>query len=325
MTTHRTSELAAELRPDERAEGRRYQSQRYGASGSRRSAGRGATPSAGPRCRVRPSRGASAHRLAPTDEGADRQAPTVEPSEAVASIGIASGSRPKTGSRPSRTGERRLDEPVEQRVRPLRPGLELGVELAGHEPRVVLELDDLDEPAVGRLAAQQHARRLERLAVAVVHLEAVAVALVDDLLAVDRGGLRAGRRAGPGRGPRRIVPPLSSMSRWSGMKSMTGCSVNMSNSVELASLVPDHLAGELDDRALQPEAQPEVRDLVVAGEVGGEDLALDAAMAEAARDEDPGRALEPVVEVLLASAPRSRPSGPSRRRRGPRPRGGAPR
>ena len=85
------------------------------------------------------------------------------------------------------------------------------------------------------------------------------------------------------------------MSRWSGMKSMTGCSVNMSNSVELASRRADDVAGELDDRALQAEAQAEVRDAVVAGEVGGEDLALDAAMAEATRDEDAGDAGEPLV------------------------------
>ena len=45
-----------------------------------------------------------------------------------------------------------------------------------------------------------HAGRLERLAIAVVDLEAVAMALVDDLLAVDRGGLRAGRQLAPGRG-----------------------------------------------------------------------------------------------------------------------------
>ena len=89
-----------------------------------------------------------------------------------------------------------------------------------------------------------------------------------------------------------MVPPLSSMSRWSGMKSMTGCSVNMSNSVELASLRADDVARELDDRALEAEAQPEVRDAVLAGVVGGEDLALDAAMPEPARDEDAGRAIE---------------------------------
>ena len=34
------------------------------------------------------------------------------------------------------------------------------------------------------------------------------------------------------------MPPLSSRSRWSGMKSMTGFAVNMSNSVELTSCVP---------------------------------------------------------------------------------------
>ena len=84
------------------------------------------------------------------------------------------------------------------------------------------------------------------------------------------------------------------------MKSMTGCSVNMSNSVELASLGADDLAGELDDRALEPEAQAEVRDPVVARVVGGEDLALDAAMAEAARAPGcPAAPLEPLVEVLV--------------------------
>ena len=88
------------------------------------------------------------------------------------------------------------------------------------------------------------------------------------------------------------------MSRWSGMKSMTGCSVNMSNSVELASARADDLARELDDRALQAQAQAEVRDAVVAGVVGGEDLALDPAMAEAARHEHAGRAVEPLRDVL---------------------------
>ena len=79
------------------------------------------------------------------------------------------------------------------------------------------------------------------------------------------------------------------------MKSMTGCSVNMSNSVELASSDAHDVARELDHRALQTEAQTEVRDAVVAGEVGGEDLALDAAVTEPAGDEDAGRAVEPLV------------------------------
>src|SRR5437773_2216858 len=88
-------------------------------------------------------------------------------------------------------------------MRPLGAALEFGMELRGHEPRMVLELDDLDDP------------------------------------------------------------------------------------------------GELDDRALEPEAKPEIRHAMVAGKVGGEDLALDAAVAEAAGDDDAGRAVEPLVEVVV--------------------------
>ena len=50
------------------------------------------------------------------------------------------------------------------------------------------------------------------------------------------------------------------------------------------------MAGELDDRALQAQAEAQVRDPVLAGVARGEDLALDPAVAEAARDEDAGRA-----------------------------------
>ena len=55
-----------------------------------------------------------------------------------------------------------------------------------------------------------------------------------------------------------------------------------------------HVAGELDDRALQAEAQAEERDAVLAGEPGRRDLALDAADAEPAGDDD-------AVEVAQAA------------------------
>src|SRR5690349_16723812 len=42
----------------------------------------------------------------------------------------------------------RADEVTEQWLRPVRPGLELGVVLAGHEPGVVGQLDHLDQPLV---------------------------------------------------------------------------------------------------------------------------------------------------------------------------------
>ena len=101
------------------------------------------------------------------------------------------------------------------------------------------------------------------------------------------------------------------------MKSMTGLSVNMSNSVELTSCGPSDFARELDDGALQAEAQAEVRDTVLAGVVGGEDLALDAAMAEAAGDDDAGGAVEAIVQVVPGRAPPNRPSAPSHRHRVP--------
>src|SRR2546427_204556 len=68
------------------------------------------------------------------------------------------------GSRPT-TVERRADEVPEQWVRPGRPGLELGVELAGHEEGVIRQFDDLDEPAVRGVPGDDHPGLLERAAV----------------------------------------------------------------------------------------------------------------------------------------------------------------
>src|SRR5690606_26514690 len=44
--------------------------------------------------------------------------------------------------------------------------------------------------------------------------------------------------------------------------------------------------GELDGRDLHAEADAEIRDVAFTGILGGEDLALDAAVAEAAGDQD---------------------------------------
>src|SRR5919201_3225709 len=64
-------------------------------------------------------------------------------------------------------------------------GVELGGELRGEEEGMVGELDDLDEPLVGRGAARDETLVLQPTAEDVVHLVAVAVALVDDRLAED--------------------------------------------------------------------------------------------------------------------------------------------
>src|SRR5207244_254607 len=53
--------------------------------------------------------------------------------------------------------ERRPRDIAEQRVRPVRARAELRVELARDKPRVVGELDDLDQASVGREPAEHHA------------------------------------------------------------------------------------------------------------------------------------------------------------------------
>ena len=51
------------------------------------------------------------------------------------------------------------------------------------------------------------------------------------------------------------------------------------------------VAGEFDARDLHAEAKAEVRHFVLPGITGSHDLALNAAFAEAARDEDAAQAL----------------------------------
>src|SRR5438132_881338 len=95
---------------------------------------------------------------------------------------LANGFDPRAAAL-ARAVERGADEFAEERRRASRPRLELGVELRGDEPRVVDELDDLDEPALLKRPRYHQPRVDELLAVGVVHLVPVAVALRDHRLA----------------------------------------------------------------------------------------------------------------------------------------------
>ncbi len=64
-------------------------------------------------------------------------------------------------------------------------------------------------------------------------------------------------------------------------------------------LEPEHVAAVFDDRELHAEADAEVRNLVLAREAHGGDLAFDAALAEAAGHEDGVHARERMRAVLL--------------------------
>src|SRR5690349_21480745 len=59
------------------------------------------------------------------------------------------------------------NESREERMRPRRPRLQLGMELTADEPGVILELDDLDELSIRREPAEPHPMLHEEIAVAI--------------------------------------------------------------------------------------------------------------------------------------------------------------
>src|SRR5690606_3182151 len=75
--------------------------------------------------------------------------------------------------------ERGADESLKERVRPIRSGLQLWVELASQVPGMILQLNDLDQAVVGREPRKDEPAPHERRTVLVVYLVAVAVPLVN--------------------------------------------------------------------------------------------------------------------------------------------------
>src|SRR5207247_3697315 len=83
----------------------------------------------------------------------------------------------------TRACEGRTDEVAEQRRRTRRPRLELWMELARHEPGVVGQLDDLDQPALLERARNDQPAVHERGTVMVVDVVTMPVTLVHDGIA----------------------------------------------------------------------------------------------------------------------------------------------
>ena len=168
------------------------------------------------------------------------------------------------------------------------------MELRREEPRMIVELDELDEP-VARKPGQHEAGLGQLLRVAVVELVAMAMPLVDLTGAVDRvresavldeAGLRTEAHRPAEVGSRvallrhaALILPLGDQCD-DGMRRVR---------VELGRVrpfEPDDVAGVLDDRHLQSEADAQVRHLLLAREFHRRDLALDSALTEPARHED---------------------------------------
>ena len=78
--------------------------------------------------------------------------------------------------------ERGGDEAGEERVRVVRLGLELGMELRADEERMIRQFDDFDEAFLGRDRGNHQPGFLQAVLIVGVELVAVAVAFVDAVL-----------------------------------------------------------------------------------------------------------------------------------------------
>src|SRR5213593_4023183 len=176
-------------------------------------------------------------------------------------------------------------EPREERVRLPRPRAELRVELAGDEVRVLGDLDDLDELLLRPDAGDAEAGLLESGKVVVVHLVAVAVALLDDALAVQARG-----QAALAEDDRIETEPHRAT--LVGDRALLGQEVDHQvrrGRIELCGARAGEAADVprvLDHGALHAQADPEVRHAPLARVTHRLDLSQDPAVAEAAGHQD---------------------------------------
>src|SRR5262245_12072974 len=178
-----------------------------------------------------------------------------------------------------------IDEAPEQRVRLHRLRLELGVELAGEEVRVVLDLDDLHEPVIRSLTGHLEPPPLQIVHVLEMDLVTVAVPLADLGAAVRLVGDRARlEQARPAAEPHVAAHPLDPLQ----LPQLVDDRVRRGG-IELRGirlLEVTHVAGVLYVGALHSEADAEEGDAPLAGEPDRLDHALDAADPEAPGHED---------------------------------------
>src|SRR5882762_9553301 len=105
-------------------------------------------------------------------------------SEAIARFYVGLGRGRADGGTLARAGKCGTDEVAEEGRGPRRTRLELRMELARDEPRMVGQLDDLDQAAFLERSGDHQASLRERRPIVVVDLVTVPVALVHDRLAV---------------------------------------------------------------------------------------------------------------------------------------------
>src|SRR6185503_3589258 len=200
-----------------------------------------------------------------------------------------------------------LDEPGKQRVRLQRLRLELRVELHRDVPRVRWQLDDLDELAVERAPHDFEPLLGQRLLVEAVELVAMAVALVDDVAAIEGVRLRprfqlALVRPEPHR-PAEIVhaEQIAQLVDHVGLR--------LGRALGRVGLgQPAHVPRVLDRGPLEAVADAEVGNAALARDLRGAHHAARAAIAEAAGHEDAVGAVEQLLAPRLLERLRFHPA-----------------
>ena len=163
--------------------------------------------------------------------------------------------------------------------------LELGMALAGDEPRMAGQLHHLHEPPVRRRARHRKPRFDQALAEGVVHLITMTVTLIYNRFAVSLERLRA----------RLHLARISSQAHGSALALhilLLGHEVHHGKGrlgIELGRRGPGHagrVAREHAYGSLQPQADAQVGNALLARVASRGDLALEGALAETARHED---------------------------------------
>ena len=162
-----------------------------------------------------------------------------------------------------------------------RAALELWVRLSADPEWVATEFDELDEPMIGRGARQPEVRGRELALIARVELIAVTMTFGYNLLAVGLRHLGAGLQLGhvgtEAHGSAEVCD-LSLAVHEIDYRMGCGC-------IELGRVGANqaqHVACEVNGHHLHAQAQPQTRDVVLAGISGRGDLSLHAAFTESA-------------------------------------------
>src|SRR6267143_3142093 len=179
----------------------------------------------------------------------------------------------------------RTNEGCEERVRHQRLRLELRVELATQEPRMIRNFNDLDEVLVRRNTRNDQAVLGQNLLEPPIEFVAMPVALGNHRSVVDAVGERSlleiGRVGAQTHGPadgvhaKQVAQLINDRVRC--IRVELGA-VGIPQSADILRI--------LDDGALHPGTNPEIRDFFFAGVLDGADHSGNAALSESAGDEN---------------------------------------